>query len=524
MGEMNIGQVLVFEHKDGTKTMSAITNFMKPVTFDPDGNAVSLTSIDNMSESVFQVTAGKTGYYEIETDVYQYPVELAWFNCYSFGNGVESDRIRDDFNAPTIDNGVKLSTTFLQFGEEQKSSGLIYSGIYNSISGTNNLNEFNQSEKITKDLNPSYGSIQALKTRDTDVIAFTEDKVLKITTNKDALFNADGNPQLLASNRVLGTAIPFAGDYGISKNPESLASDSFRIYFADMQRGAVLRLSANGITPVSNVGMKTWFRDNLKKAKSLQGTFDSVNGEYNLTLDYKKGIDTTASFNEGSKGWVSFKSFVPEAGVSVGGKYITAKDSSLWEHGIDILDIDAASQTFDQVINRNTFYNVFTESSINVIFNDLPGSVKSFRTINYEGSQAKIDQFIETNANDPQQPDGTPFIGITDDEYYNLTPEDGWYVDLITTNLSSKGSVFEFKDKEGKWFNKIDGDARGAITNQDLNEFSVQGLGIMTGGTEVTTPSTVTIQLNSDMVDDSNNDNAEDNNGNIDGNNTVLTD
>ena len=531
-GEMNIGQVLVFEHKNGTKTMSAITNFMIPVEFDADNNPVSLSSIDNTSESVFQVTSTKTGYYEIETEVYQYPVELSWFNCYSFGNGVESDRIRDDFNAPTIDNGVKLSTTFLQFGEEQKGSGLIYSGIYNSISGVNNLNEFNQSEKITKDLNPSYGSIQALKTRDTDVIAFAEDKVLKITTNKDALFNADGNPQLLASNRVLGTAIPFAGDYGISKNPESLSSDNFRMYFADMQRGAVIRLSGNGITPVSNVGMKTWFRDNLKKTKSLQGTFDSVNGEYNLTLDYKeKEKDTTISFNEGSKGWVSFKSFVPEAGVSVGGKYITAKDSSLWEHGIDILDSTADSQTFGQVINRNTFYDTFTESSINVIFNDLPGSVKCFRTINYEGSQAKIDQFIETDSNDPQQPDGTPFIGVTDDEYYNLTSEDGWYVDLITTNLSSKGSVFEFKDKEGKWFNKIDGDARGTITDQDLNEFSVQGLGIMSATDEeeeiiediIIEPTTVTVQLNSDMVDDSDNDNVEDNDGNVDGNTTILT-
>ena len=34
-------------------------------------------------------------------------------------------------------------------------------------------------EKITKDLNPSYGSIQALKTRDRDVVVFTEDKTLK---------------------------------------------------------------------------------------------------------------------------------------------------------------------------------------------------------------------------------------------------------------------------------------------------------------------------------------------------------
>ena len=62
----------------------------------------------------------------------------------------------------------------------QKGSGLIYSGLYNSTSSVNNINEFNMSQKITKDLNPSYGSIQALKTRDTDVVVLTEDKVLKV--------------------------------------------------------------------------------------------------------------------------------------------------------------------------------------------------------------------------------------------------------------------------------------------------------------------------------------------------------
>ena len=98
---------------------------------------------------------------------------------------------------------------------------MIYSGLYNSTSQMNNLNEFNMAEKITKDLNPAYGSIQALKTRDSDVVALAEDKILKIIANKDAVYNADGNPQLIATNRVLGTSIPFAGDYGISKNPES---------------------------------------------------------------------------------------------------------------------------------------------------------------------------------------------------------------------------------------------------------------------------------------------------------------
>ena len=73
-------------------------------------------------------------------------------------------------------------------------------------------------EGITKDLNPDYGSIQKLFTRDTDLISFCEDRVLKVLANKDALYNAGGNAQLTASDTVLGQAVPFSGDYGISQN------------------------------------------------------------------------------------------------------------------------------------------------------------------------------------------------------------------------------------------------------------------------------------------------------------------
>ena len=144
----------------------------------------------------------QTGIFKIDRNVWKYPVILNWFNCYSFGNGVESDRIRDDFNTPTIDNGCRVSSTFLEYGEENISSGLIHSGLYNSISSVNNLNEFNMAEKITKNINPSYGSIQALESRDNNIVVFSEDKVLKVLANKDAVFNADGNPQLVATNRV----------------------------------------------------------------------------------------------------------------------------------------------------------------------------------------------------------------------------------------------------------------------------------------------------------------------------------
>ena len=72
-------------------------------------------------------------YYQISDT---YPIEdhgtqidlLSYFNCYSFGNGVESNRIRDDFNSPTIDKGVRVSTVLeSEYTEEKRKSGLINS-------------------------------------------------------------------------------------------------------------------------------------------------------------------------------------------------------------------------------------------------------------------------------------------------------------------------------------------------------------------------------------------------------------
>ncbi len=430
-----------------------------------------------------------TGYYNLDPEVWKNEVELPWFNCYSFGNGVESDRIRDDFNAPTIDNGVNVSTVLSDYQAEHRQNGLIYSGIYNSNSSVNNLNEFNMSQKITKDLNPAYGSIQALKTRDTDLITLTEDKVLRILANKDALFNADGNTNLTSSDRVLGQAVPYVGDYGISKNPESLAVDQYRMYFTDRQRGAVLRLSRDGLTPISNVGMRTWFRDNLHKSNQLIGSFDTVSGEYNISLKYSdlysnvEYPDTTVSFNESGKGWVSFKSFVTDSGVSVSGNYYTTFGSSIYKHHVDV-------KADGSTVNRNTFYDLnYVNSTINAIFNDAPGSIKNFKTLNYEGSEGKKISFNQLST---VSPSGVTVNNLTSDGFdaldglnssvpYIATERKpvttGWGFESIITDLQS-GSAIYVKEKEGKWFSDIAGDFNVTnISSIDESEFNVQGLG-----------------------------------------------
>jgi len=398
----------------------------------------------------------------VVTNLYNADYWLGWHNCWSFGNGVESNRIRDNFNLPYISNGVKASTTLEQeYKEEHRKYGLIYSGIYNSTSGINNLNQFIAAEKITKDINPIYGSIQKLYSRSTadgDLITLCEDRILKILANKDAVYNADGNPQLTATQSVLGQTLPFSGEYGISKNPESFASESYRVYFTDKVRGAVIRLSKDGLTAISDHGMKEWFRDNLKLNNTLIGSHDDKKNEYNITL---RETGDTLSFREDVKGWVSFKSFNSENALSCANEYYTFEAAKLYKH-------HSLSE------NRNTFNGVYKQSHIEVILNDMPGSVKSFKTLNYEGSQARILENLDPITN------GT----FNDGEYYNLIPKKGWFADTAYTDLEN-GSISEFIEKEGKWFGYFTGKEAsintGGFVVADFNtsDFSVQGLGVM---------------------------------------------
>ena len=368
--------------------------------------------------------------------------QLDWFNCYSFGNGVESNRIRDDFNQVTIDKGAVASSTIdFVYEKENRKNGLIYSGIYNSTSGVNNLNQFIAAEKITKDINPTYGSIQKLFSRNTDLITFCEDKVVKVLANKDAVFNADGNPQLIATQNVLGQTIPFVGDYGISQNPESFAKESYRAYFTDKNRGKVLRLSRDGITPISDYGMSKYFKDQLKTQDKLIGSYDQKKNEYNLSLQFN-----TVSYDEKVKGWSSFKSFVPEQGVSVTNFYYTFKNGNLYKHHDD------------DAMTWNNFYGTQYESKVNTILNDSPSDIKSFKTINYEGSQSNI------------------VANLNDSNYYNLYQKDGWKLEKIITDKET-GFVPEFIEKEGKWFNNVKGDNITTKQEIDTSSFSFQGIG-----------------------------------------------
>ena len=121
--------------------------------------------------------------------------------------------------------------------------------------------------------------------------------------NKTTIYSGEqGANEVLGSPTFIGQIVPYLGEYGISKNPESFAFKGNRKYFADKNRGAILRLSRDGITEISQAGMRDYFKDNLKIADKVVGSYDDSCDQYSISLqgDSLSGGYDTLTFDEGT--------------------------------------------------------------------------------------------------------------------------------------------------------------------------------------------------------------------------------
>jgi hypothetical protein len=73
-----------------------------------------------------RIYGGKTNYSYAPCRSQRQKHTLSWNNCYTLFNGVESDRMRNDVNAPQLDNGVKASTVLAEQILEERRDHVVY--------------------------------------------------------------------------------------------------------------------------------------------------------------------------------------------------------------------------------------------------------------------------------------------------------------------------------------------------------------------------------------------------------------
>ena len=254
-------------------------------------------------------------------------IDTGFFNCFAFGNGAESYKIRDSIIGRPFNLGQRVTSVSAQdYKEADRFSDITYSGIYNPESNVNKLNEFNLGLLNYKHLEASFGDIYIMDGRETDVLVLQEDKISYVLAGKNLLSDAAAGGAITSVPEVLGTQIARTEKYGISFNPESYVQWGYNRYFTDSKRGVVLQLKGDSysneqLSVISEVGMRTWFRDEFNNSFNTQklGGFDPYLNEYvlssnNTEIAFKPsciecGITQTLSVKRvpGGKGTIPYK-------------------------------------------------------------------------------------------------------------------------------------------------------------------------------------------------------------------------
>jgi hypothetical protein len=244
---------------------------------DSEGNHLSNGAAGDISQDI---TASIPGY-----------IQTGFSNCFCFGNGAESYKIRDSIIGRTFNLGNRVTSVSAQdYKEASRFADITYSGVYNQETNVNKLNEFNLGLANFKNLETSFGPIQKMDGRETDILVLQEDKISYVLADKNLLSDSTGGGSITSVPEVLGTQIARIDKYGISSNPESYIQWGYDKYFTDVKRGAVLMLRGNSpseqLTVISESNMRTWFRDTFITHPNNQmlGAFDPYMNEYVLCV------------------------------------------------------------------------------------------------------------------------------------------------------------------------------------------------------------------------------------------------
>lgn len=316
---------------------------------------------------------------------------ISWLPEQQYNWVIEESRIDGGYNNVMTDLGVRAYAVDDDTFATRRISGLIFSGLYNSRTSINNTNQFSVGEDITRGADPANGSIQKLYAEDTNLTIFQESKVSRALIDKSAIYSAEGQAMSTSGLQVIGQIQAYSGNYGISRNPESFAVYGYRKYFTDKDRNTVLRLSQDGITELSEYGMVDFFRDEFANITApgypglIIGGWDIYNKQYVVSLQTNIGninqTYKTLAFDESVTGFTSFFDYKPAQSISINSSFYTLYEGNLWKH-------------YSTNVPRNSFYGVDYNSSITFVFNDQPSLIKTFKTINYEGSNGwQVDNF-----------------------------------------------------------------------------------------------------------------------------------
>lgn len=257
--------------------------------------------------------------------------DIGFYNGYCWGNGVESYKIKDQFNANELKYKFR-GNAYDKKGYRQvhRKYDLTYSGIYNHEMGINELSTFNPSLANWKTLPIHHGEIQRIISTDGDITVFCTDKIIQQFYGKSILMDMVGNENVGLTKEVLGDYRVLPYEFGISHNPESVAKYSDILFFTDKKRSRFLMKQGNNIEEINAFG-GGFYNEGIQLLKNHQnflGSFDETNNEYIVSLDGEKCI----GFNINNKGFTSYYNYKSDYLLGAYGKHFACYEGKIYEN------------------------------------------------------------------------------------------------------------------------------------------------------------------------------------------------
>lgn len=213
-------------------------------------------------------------------DENSFDIDIEFIEDYSISDFYKSDGFTKNKPYAFIPNSKTI----------RRKASVTYSDAFSIDSDRLSLSSFNLSLANWSDVDVIYGGINSIVSRGDALTVIQASKTLQLPVNKNIVEYADGSTSLAVSKNVLGVPSYYAGDYGTS-NPESVIERFGVLYFCDINSRKVIRISADGITPISEKGMDSYFQNlftdlitNVSSPK-IVGGFDPDNNEYLITVE-----------------------------------------------------------------------------------------------------------------------------------------------------------------------------------------------------------------------------------------------
>ena len=423
--------------------------------------------------------------------------------------------------------------------ERHHIAGVTWSEVYNPEMSYNGLSTFLPATVNYKTYEITDGAIQKIVGRDTDMIMIHEDRTHKVAVNKDIMVNASGQGNMGLSNNVLGNAIPFPNYFGISKNPESCVKEGNVLYWMDVKRGAVVKLT-NGIKVISEMKMTDYFRDksvlynpynpeygfydadleigerednknfrllggyNPKhlefmiqhpRIRVLAGSYGQIstlweNSTNTWNADLSGGNTTTieaetVAWTDRANRWTAFYSHNDaDYYGKINRTFVSWKNGQIYVHDSDVSNYCSFYPTVDGDL---TIYNTELEFP----FTQGPSSVKTFKSISIEGNQAKTCTTAGVNESDNSAYDVTLTTELIDTQIDRRSFDEKERIQYAQVPFGSPTTESGLISSGSEWIGL--GQCAIATTNVTGTNTTFVSMNLITAGT---TPDPVYIFIN----------------------------